>query len=437
MPKHILIHDWQPRLAWKSRDEIRAVQEQLLRESIAYVGGYSLYYRRLWGSLDINAADIRTLDDLKKLPITTKDDLQRNNDQFHCVTPLEVADWVTTSGTLGAPVTIAMTEGDLQRLAYNERMSYETCGCTDHDIVQLTVTLDRRFMAGLACWLGAREMNLGICRVGSGLPAMQWETASRIKPSVLMCVPSFILKLIDYAQQNNIDWHHSSFNRGCCVGEALHTPDGKWTKLGERINQLWPELELYTNYASTEMQTSFCDCAEHHGAHLKPELIVVELLDDEGRDVPNGQIGEVTITTLGVEGTPLVRFRTGDMAILDDSPCACGRNTPRLSSIVGRKGQMIKYKGTTLYPPAIFDILDGVEGLDGYYVEVSTNDVGTDELTVCVAARQPSEAFEKTVKDRFRAQVRVAPDVRFVNLQNVNEHLASGGRKLTKFFDLR
>lgn len=435
MPK--LNHDSHPGLHHKSADEIHAVQERLLRESIAYVGAYSLYYRRLWGRLDINPADIRTLDDLKKLPITTKSDLQTHNDEFHCVPPNEVCDWVTTSGTLGTPVTIAMTEGDVQRLGRNEALSYATNGCTDHDLVQLTVTLDRRFMAGLACWLGARELNMGQCRVGSGLPGLQWETTLRLKPTTIMCVPSFLLKLVEHAQANGIDWQGSSLRRACCVGEALRTPDGAWTKLGEKIHAVWPQLDLYSNYASTEMQTSFVDCPEHSGQHLKPEFIVVELLDDEGNTVPDGHVGEITITNLGVEGTPLVRFRTGDMAKLDTSPCPCGRNTPRLSSIVGRKGQMIKYKGTTLYPPAIFDILDGIADVTAYYVEVTTNDLGTDQLTVCVATPAPSEGCEKRIKDTFRAQVRVAPDVRFVSAERVAERTLTQGRKAVKFFDQR
>ena len=108
------------------------------------------------------------------------------------------------------------------------------------------------------------------------------------------------------------------------------------------------------------MQSSFTECNEFHGGHLQPELIIVEFLDDNNQPVKEGEAGEVTITTLGVRGMPLLRFKTGDICYHYTEPCACGRNTIRLSSILGRKGQMIKYKGTTLYPPALFDILDNI-----------------------------------------------------------------------------
>src|SRR5690606_17808280 len=121
-------------------------------------------------------------EDLQKIPVTTKDDLQKNNNQFLCVERAEIADYVTTSGTSGDPVWVALTDRDLDRLAYNEALSYQCVGLDRGSVVQLTTTIDRRFMAGLAYFLGARKAGIGLIRVGSGVPELQWDTIEKVKP---------------------------------------------------------------------------------------------------------------------------------------------------------------------------------------------------------------------------------------------------------------
>ena len=253
-----------------------------------------------------------------------------------------------------------------------------------------------------------------------------------------MCVPSFLMKLIAFAEENGIDYRSCSLRKAICIGEALRQPDGNLTTLGSRIHEKWPELELYSTYASTEMQASFTECSCHCGNHVPADLIIVEFLDDEGNPVAEGESGEVTITTLGVEGMPLVRFRTGDICIHYDSPCACGRNSTRLSSVIGRKGQMIKFKGTTLYPPALFDILDNIPEVKSYVVEVYTNSLGTDQVQIKLASDNHSESFVKQIKDIFRSKVRVAPDVVFEAPEIIAKmQMPPMSRKVVKFFDLR
>ena len=397
-----------------SREEIRAYQEKRMAEALDYVSKKSPFYSKLFSDNHIDISKIRTLDDLSCIPVTTKPDLQSRNQDFVCVPPSEIVDYPTTSGTLGDPVTFAETESDLEHLAYNEFLSFSTAGCTRDDIIQLMVTIDRRFMAGLAYFLGARKLGMGSVRVGNGIPELQWDTIRRIHPTVGMAVPSFLIKLIDFAESHGIDYRASSLRKCVCIGEALRDPKTfELNTLGQVIHEKWPELELYTTYASTEMQHSFTDCRYFNGGHLQPELLIVEFLDDNDRPVPEGEAGEVTITTLGVTGMPLVRFKTGDMVYHYDEPCRCGRNTVRVSSVVGRKRQMIKFKGTTLYPPALFDILDNIPEVKNYVVEVGTSSIGTDDVLVHVGTLNPSERFEKEIKDIFRAKVRVAPSVIF------------------------
>ncbi len=420
-------------------EEIKKFQEERLREELCYLADHSRFYQAMFRNEGVDIRDIRTLEDLRQLPVTTKKDLQQQNDDFLCVSRREVIDYVTTSGTLGDPVTFALTEEDLDRLAYNEALSFATVGCTPDDIIQLMVTIDRRFMAGLAYFLGARKLGCGVTRVGNGIPELQWDTVRRIAPTACMVIPSFLLKLTDYAEANGFDYRNCPLRKAICIGEGLRLPDNfELNTLGRKIQERWPELELYSTYASTEMQTSFTECASHQGGHLPPDLIIVEFLDDENRPVPEGEPGEVTITTLGVRGMPLLRFKTGDICRHYSGACGCGRNTIRLSSLLGRKGQMIKYKGTTLYPPALFDILDNIPEVENYIVEVFTNSLGTDQVQIKVGSKDHSDELVKRIKDVFRSKVRVAPDILFEPTELIAKlQMPPTSRKAVKYLDLR
>lgn len=425
-------------LHYQDASVIKRFQEERLKETLAYLAQHSTYYKRMFAEHNIDIEAINTLEDLCKIPTTSKQDLQKHNQDFLCVSPTDVIDYVTTSGTLGEPVTFALTENDLQRLAYNEASSFTMAGCKKEDVMQLMTTIDRRFMAGLAYFMGARELGCGIVRVGNGIPELQWDTVNRVKSTVCMVVPSFLTKMIEFAEKNNIDYNNSNLKRAICIGEALRTPDGELTTLGKKINEKWPSLELYSTYASTEMQTSFTECEEHLGGHIPSDLIIVELLDDNNNPVKDGEPGEVTITTIGVEAMPLLRFKTGDICIRMSEPCKCGRNSARLSSVIGRKGQMIKFKGTTIYPPILFDILDNIPDVDNYIVEVFTNSLGTDQIQIRIGSNNHTETFIKQIKDIFRSKVRVAPDIKFESAELISRlQMPPMSRKVVKFFDLR
>ncbi|MDR2816584.1 MAG: AMP-binding protein [Proteiniphilum sp.] len=425
-------------IQFESADTIKKFQEKLLAENIEYLASRSPFYQRMFAENNIDFRKIRTLEDLRSLPTTDKADLQKHNQDFICTDRSEVIDYVTTSGTLGVPVTSVLTDNDLNRLAYNEYLSFTTAGCSSADVMQLMTTLDRRFMAGLAYYLGARLLGAGIVRVGNGIPQLQWDSIRTVQPTFCMVVPSFLLKLIEYAEHNGVDYNASSIKKAICIGENLRNPDFSLNTLGRRIHEKWHALQLLSAYASTEMQASFTECERQNGGHLQPELIIAEFLDDDGNPAREGEPGEVTVTTLGVTGMPLLRFRTGDICCHYTSPCACGRNTLRLSSVVGRKGQLIKFKGTTLYPPALYDVLDNIPQIKEYMIDVYTNDLGTDEIVVRVGCEHPSEKFEKELKDLFRSRVRVAPAIRFDSPEYIAKlKYPETSRKAVKFVDRR
>lgn len=398
------------RIDYQSTEEIMTYQEQRLQEVLAYVNEYSPFYKTLFAERGIDVSTIRTIEDLKSLPLTTKDDLQRQNDAFFCVPKTSIIDYATTSGTLGDPVTFGLTDSDLDRLAENEYQSFKCAGVQEGDVVQLMTTIDRRFMAGLAYFLGLRKLGAGVIRVGAGIPQLQWDSILQYQPKYLIAVPSFLLKLIDYAEKNGIDYNNCSVKGVICIGEALRQADLTPSILADRITEKW-DIKLFSTYASTEMGAAFTECEYHQGGHVNPELIITEVLDEENNVVADGELGELTVTTLGVEALPLIRFKTGDMVRKHTSTCSCGRHTYRLGPVEGRKRHMIKYKGTTLYPPAIVDLLNSFPQIKMHLIEVSTNEIGTDEIVIRIVTEDDSQEFSKNIKDTFRAKLRVAPKV--------------------------
>lgn len=426
-----------PEIEKKSISEIKKFQEEKLQELLTYLNSKSKFYNKLLEKSNIDIKEIKTLEDLIKIPVTTKGDLQNYSDDFICVPKNKIVDFVTTSGTLGEPVTFAMTETDLERLAYNEYISFSCANTTSDDIYQLMVTLDKMFMAGMAYFLGLRKLEAGIIRIGPGLQKLQFQSIERFSPTGLISVPSFIPKLIDYAEENGIDFINSSIKKAVCIGEPIRNADFSLNTLGKKITEKW-DIKLYSTYASTEMGTAFTECEAGQGGHHHPEMIIVEFLDSDNNPVAEGEAGEVTITTLGVEGMPLLRFKTGDICHYHTEKCSCGRTTMRLGPVIGRTQHMLKFKGTTLFPPAIYDVLNQINCIKNYVVEVSTNQLGTDDILVKAGCEKVEKDSLKNIKDHFRAKMRVTPEIMFFKPSEISKMQLEGGkRKPVIFIDKR
>lgn len=422
---------------YQKPEEIGRMQEIKLQELLQYLNRFSPWYKKMFAQNQIDLNRIKELKDLRLLPVTVKEDLQLHNDEFLCVPRNRVIEYTSTSGTLGAPVTIALTEKDLQRLAYNEFGSFSCADGRPDDIYQLMLTLDRQFMAGMAYYSGIRKLGAGIIRVGPGVPSLQWETIFRLKPTAIVAVPSFILKLMLYASEYRININSSSVKKAICIGENIRQNDFSFNVLGRKITENW-NIKLYSTYASTEMQTAFTECAAGKGGHHQPELLIAELLNEKDQPVGDGEPGEVTISTLGVEGMPLLRYKTGDICIAHREPCVCGRHSLRLSPVIGRKKQMIKFKGTTLFAPALYELLNGMDDIADFVAEVYSNEIGTDEVLLHLLPVHLSEETDHRIRAYLQAKLRVTPHIRYVMAEEIQQlQFPVAGRKALKFIDKR
>ena len=420
-----------------SQVEIKELQERELQKLLIYLEAKSPFYKEHFLKNKIDVREIKNIRSLTQIPPVAKDDMQAGNWDFLCVPKNEIVEYCSTSGTMGLPITIALTENDLQRLAYNEYLSFLSADATPKDIFQLMLTLDRQFMAGIAYYLGARKMGAGIVRVGPGNFGMQIDTIERIKSTVLIAVPSFIINLINFAEEKKINLNQTSVKKIICIGENIRNDDFSLNELGKRIVKNW-NIELYSTYASTEMQTAFTECKFGKGGHHHPELLLFEVLDENNNPLPPGEYGELTITTLGVEGMPLLRYKTGDICTYYDEPCSCGRASFRISPIKARKQQLIKYNGTTLYPQMVFNILNGIQEIADYVVQISKNEIGTDEMQINIALQNSNTIPNEKIKQSLQSALRVLPKIKYFPLAEIQSmQIVEGKRKVIKLIDER
>ena len=389
-------------LAFRSTDGIRDAQEKLLAAHLRHCVRAPFYRKTLAGAAKPTLRRF-PLEALGDLPLTTKADLEARNDDFLAVPPEAIRDIVQSSGTTGRPTRVMYTARDLERLAYNEAVCFRGCGMGPGDRVLLTCTLDRCFVAGYAYHLGAQAV--GACTIRSGLNLAEGHAAviALQSPTFVVGVPGFLRKLGKHL--HDLGRPPQGIRGLICIGEPLRDAELRPTALSQDLERLWG-APAYSTYSSSEIVTSFCECAARCGGHAAPDLGIVEIVDEDGRVLPPGQIGEVVVTPLGVEGMPLVRFRTGDVGYLAADACKCGRQTPRLSPILGRRAQMLKIRGTTFYPATAFEVLNDVPEIGEYFLQVETMG-GEDQASVHLSLSPDRPEMRRKIEDRLLARLRV------------------------------
>lgn len=424
-------------LDFSDKESIEAFQLDELKKLFRYLNEHSVYYQRKFSEEGISISDLISLGDFSRISTSEKIELAKNPNDFLCVDLSEIAEYTTTSGTIGNPVQVCLTANDIARLAYNEACSLAKAGCTSDDVFQLAVTMDKRFMAGLAYAEGVRKLGGGLVRVGASSPALHWDSILRFNPTVIIAIPTFILSLIDYAKANGIDYKNSSLKKVIAIGQPLRNKDLSLNIIGQRIKDQWG-IECFSTYASTEMASAFTECEAGHGGHLQPDLVYLEVLDNSGKQVGNGEQGEVVVSTLGVEAMPLLRYRTGDIATLYTDTCSCGRTTPRLGPIIGRKNQMIKFKGTTVHPSSLIPLLDAKDETKLSAIELSTDELGLDHITVFFAKELVNDDLAKMIIQELADSIKVKPAYRIVSSKELKKILFDpSSRKPLRIIDNR
>lgn len=400
--------------------------EQLWAETFHYVKMHSPFYRE-------SLRDLTGTPPLAQVPMLDKKTLSECNLDFLCVPRNRIVEIVTTSGTTGEPLLWMLTESDVSRLGRNEKLSFNCAGLTSNDTVLVAVAMDRCFMAGLAYWLGLREIGCSVVRTGATSPLLVLEMIQRVQPTAIVGVPSCLRLVADKAREAGIDLKNSSVKKAVCIGEPIRDVSFVLNTSGKAIEEAWG-AKVYSTYGVTELANSLCECEAGTGGHLHEEQLHIEILDDAGQRVPDGEVGEVVATTFGVEAMPLIRYRTGDCAALFRAPCGCGRTTPRLGPIVGRKNQKLKFKGTSLYPSTLTTVLEQCEDVDAFVILARKESELSDAIEVLVCG----PVAEATLREAFQARAKIAPQIRYATREEIESlQMPPTARKRRTFVDLR
>ena len=426
-----------PTIETQSIESIEQFNNQLLRKHVQYCYEHSPYYHRLFGKNGLTPENIKAKEDLHLLPLTLKEHLEEYAEDFLCVPERDIVDICQTSGTTGKPLIMFQTASDLERVGYNEVISFLAAGVTENDRVMIACALGRCFMAGLAYFEGVRRIGATAVRTGTGNPALLIQPTLLYRPSVIVCIPSQALLLAEAIQQSGQNPAELGIRLLICIGEPIRKFDLEYSTLGAKLRKIW-NCDIVGTYASTEMATSFTECNVGRGGHFHPELITVEIIDENGKPVPPGQPGEIIATPLQVTGMPLLRYCTGDIGSYYTEPCPCGKNTCRLGPIIGRKQQKMKIRGTMVYPGAIFSVLQDILEVKNYYLEVYGEYELSESIRVVVGTEDVNSISADLIKEKIRAYIRVKPEVVVDTAENVAARtIQEGKRKEITFFDYR
>jgi phenylacetate-CoA ligase len=400
--------------------------EKLWTATYRYAAMHSPFYREQFRGA-------KAVPPLTEVSTVDKRVLSERNEDFLCVPRERVVEIVTTSGTTGQPLLWMLTASDVQRLAVNERLSFECAGLNARDTVLLAVALDRCFIAGQAYWLGLRELGCAAVRAGAASPILVLEMIQRTQPTAIVAVPSFLRMLAEKARESGFDLNNSSVKKAICIGEPVRDRALQLNFAGRAIENDWG-AKVYSTYGVTELANSLCECNAGTGGHLHDQQLHVEILDDDGKPTPEGEVGEIVATTFGVEAMPLIRYRTGDCAALFRAPCACGRNMPRLGPIVGRKNQKLKFKGASLFPSTLAAVLEQAEGVESFVIIARTDNELSDSLEVLVHG----VASVETLREALQARSKISPPIRRAAREEIEAlQMPPQARKRRTFVDLR
>jgi len=391
---------YQPEYEKKPREKLVKLQEERLRKTVRHSYERIPAYKRKFEDAGITPDDVKTLDDLEKIPFTTKEDLRKAYPYEMLAADIsEVLELHASSGTTGHPTTCAYTKGDLEIWSKAMARIYASAGTKKNDIVQNAYGYGL-FTGGLGFHYGALEIGATILPIASGNTERQIRLAKEYGTTILVCTPSYAAYLGEYANEKlGIDpVKELKWKSGLFGAEA-------WSEeLRRRIEEVLG-IEAFDIYGLSEVigPGVSVECPEHNGLHIFEDYFIPEIIDPAtGETVEEGKIGELVLTTLTREATPVLRFRTGDITSFTTEECSCERTIGRMSRILGRADDMFKVRGVKMWPTTVEHALLLVEEASQNYQIVLERPDRLDIMTVHVEPEK--EAFESVDGDLLKLQ---------------------------------
>ena len=374
---------WDPAAETMSREDLAALQLRRLQDLAARVYERVPFYREAFDRDGVRPEQIRTLDDLRRLPRTRKLDLRDQYPFGLFAVPMDqVIRLHASSGTTGKPTVVGYTRGDLGVWAEVCARALAASGGRPGDVFHNAYGYGL-FTGGLGMHAGAELLGMTVVPVSGGNTDRQLLLIQDFRPRVIACTPSYLLALAEAARTRGLDPRRFSLRYAVLGAEP-------WTDAMRRhIEQVLP-VRAVNIYGLSEVIGPGVsnECVEvQRGSHVFEDHFLIEALDPEsGTPVPDGEPGELTFTTLTKEALPVIRYRSGDLATLDRSPCACGRTHVRMSLVIGRTDDMLIIRGVNLFPSQIESVVVEFAELSPHYQLFVKRVHALDDLEVRIEA---------------------------------------------------
>ena len=378
-------------------EETRKLQLERLKHILKHTYSSNNLFRDSFEHSGIKPEDITSLDDLSKLPFMNKDTFREAYPlKLSCTAKENIREMHMSSGSTGTPVVMPYTERDLDQWAECMARCYVMSGARTGSVVQITPTFGL-FNGGFGMFHGARKAGLFIVPTGSGNTPRQIRMARDLGTEVLTGVVSYGLRVIEELQSTGIEL--PDLKIGIFGAEIFSEPMKK--KLCKGLG-----IDAFDIYGMTEtggVGTLGMDCRAHEGLHVWEDHYIVEVVDPgSGKPLPDGELGELTITSLSREALPVVRYRTGDLTrIVSRDRCVCGRTHLRIASVTGRVDDMLIVKGVNFFPSQVEHALMSIPGIGSHYQIIIDETEGVRDVTINVEAEPGVTGFtvEKVLKE--------------------------------------
>jgi phenylacetate-CoA ligase len=397
-------HIFNPKVEKLSRKKIKEFQLKKLKETVKLVYENVPFYQKKFKELKLKPSDVKNLDDIVKLPFTTKNDLRDNAPFKMMATSLDnCVELHASSGTTGTPVTVCYTRGDIEVWSEVMARCLSMSGLTKKDVFQNPIPYGT-FTGAFGFHYGAQKVGALVIPSGMGQSERQIKLMDYYGTTFISGVASYAMRLSQVAQNMGIDPRKLKVCNGL-FGAEMFTPG-----LKKRLMDIW-DMDVHDIYGLTEMcgPGVSTDCDQHDGLHLWEDHFFVEVLDPKTLE-PVGveEEGELVLTTLTKEGMPIIRYRTRDITMLyDEKTCECGRTHVKHTPIKGRSDDMLIVRGTNIYPGQIESVLMKNENVGGNWRMVLSTENDVDQLKVEVESKmQLSQVESMDLEEKLKGEIK-------------------------------
>ncbi|MEW6234353.1 MAG: phenylacetate--CoA ligase [Candidatus Omnitrophota bacterium] len=428
---------WNPEFECLPEEATRALQLKRLVNTVSRLIENVPFYRNRLKNASVTPDSIRSLDDLRRIPFTTKDDLREHYPYGLLATPMEkVVRIHASSGTTGKPTVVPYSRKDLDTWSELVARLLMAGGVTEKDIVQIAFGYGL-FTGGFGLHYGAEKLGAAVIPISSGNSERQIQIMKDFGATALVCTPSYALHLGEILREMGVESKDLSLRFGLFGGEP-------WTE-NMRV-QIQKSLGILAtdNYGLSEVMGPGVagECLEQNGLHIFEDHFITEIIHPETCEpVPFGVEGELVITTITKEAMPVLRYRTRDITRLMPEPCPCGRTFPRMVKVMGRTDDMLIIRGVNVYPSQVEEALLEVEGIEPHYQIILRKRGALDEMEVRVELEEAlftdqmkeMHFFERKVVSHLQKRLNLTPKIVFVEPKSI-ERTAGKSKRV---FDYR